>query len=40
MWKILKGRYCGTESGVPYDSPYLEIARKSGAEIVNEAALF
>ncbi len=26
--------------GVPYDSPYLEIARKSGAEIVNEAALF
>jgi len=26
--------------GVPYDSPYLKIAKKSGAEIVNEAGLF
>lgn len=26
--------------GVPYDSPYLKIAKKLGAEIVNEASLF
>ncbi len=26
--------------GVPYDSQYLKIAKKSGAEIVNEAGLF
>ena len=26
--------------GVPYDSPYLKIAKKFGAEIVNEATLF
>ncbi|TAN58729.1 UDP-N-acetylmuramoyl-L-alanine--D-glutamate ligase, partial [Patescibacteria group bacterium] len=26
--------------GVPYNSPYLKIAKKFGAEIVNEAALF